>query len=178
MSTETEAKEATAERQPTFERSIDTTLLVDLLAKAPVGELVTYEQMNNAIGKTGQDNVMNCTVRRILLREHNRVLECVRGKGYRTAHPETVASGYVTEQRRRAHAACNKSMQALGTVHRESLRSDAAKREYDIKASLMGMLQHATSGKAEKRIAKAIEAMPASADASLLANAQTLEALK
>lgn len=164
--------------KPNFERSIDTTLLIDLFAKAEVGELITHEQMNRAIGKTGKANVMTDTVRAALIKEHDRVLEAVHGEGYKVAEPRTVASGYVTKQRRKAHNIFHKSMQALGTVHRDSLPSDQDKREYDIKASITAMLEYATSNRSEKKIAKAIEARPVNGDAALLATAQTLEALK
>lgn len=162
----------------TFERSIESTLLIDLFAKAEPGQLVTHEQMNATIGKSGTANAMNYTIRKALMDEHDRVLEAVPGEGYRVALPETVASGFVTKQRRRAHNLFHRSMKALATVHRDSLPTDADKRDYDVKASLVAMLEYATSNRSEKKVAKALEGKSTNGDAALLATAQTLEALK
>lgn len=159
------------------EMTADNRLLIQLFADAELDQLITHRQMNQHIGRDSEENIMNRTIETALRRDHDRVIESVRGEGYKVLKPTDVANGYADARRARIHRAANKTMRALATVSREAL-PDEAKLQYDTKCSLIGVLAHVTSKKAQKAVESAAQTKQLSGQDALLATAETLEALK
>ncbi len=159
------------------EMSADNRLLIELFVDADQETLVTHKQMNECVGRSGVANLMNTTIRNALLRDHDIVLGIVVGQGYKKLKPAEIANGYALTARKRARRAARRTIKALATVNRDALTSDEDRRRYDLETSIAGVTQQLNSPQAEKKLSTAIEAKSANGKESVLALAETLNAM-
>lgn len=101
---------------PKFQCSADTRLLFQLMERAEMGQVITYEAMGNAISRpvSGASQPLRTALHK-LLRERNMVFACIHGRGFqRLDDGQIVAQGEHEAKRIRRHAvrALEKQMKA------------------------------------------------------------------
>lgn len=92
--------------QPQFQRSADTRFLMQELAKAKVGEEITYDRLTKAIGREVSGSTASLhSARRALLKEQNFVFDTIVGVGLkRLSDREIVATSAKTAKHMRRTA--------------------------------------------------------------------------
>lgn len=162
--------------RPTFALSADTRLLIAVLAKAEVGDLIPYEQLSSAIGKTvtGAFPALQ-TVKRRMLRDHDMVFGVVWGKGLkRLSNSEIVSSGSADVEyiRRRANRSVERQMKAdFDTL------TAPEKTQFTAQVSVMASIAMMSKPKSLERIAgmageKAMKELPISATLKMFAESK------
>lgn len=157
--------------KPIFQRSADTSLLVTLFGRATPGQLVTYDEIKEWIGRDPRkDRSAMYSAFRILHHETGAVFASVAGEGYRRLNDgEIVESTH--EIRERQYRLSRKACKRLAVVDTEKL-STGQRRDYYANLSLHGAIQHVTSAKSQKAIASKVNG-----STQQLAVAMTLKAL-
>ena len=156
---------------PQFTRAADTGLLVTLLMETDEGELLTYEEMNQHIGRDVRRNRSHlASAIRIALKE-GAVFGCVPNEGYRRLPPGDVVA-LSDQARRRQHKIAHKACKQLATVSTERL-NDSERRDYYTHLSIQGALAASTRAASVKQVAETVNG-----STQQLAVARTLEALK
>lgn len=159
---------------PIAQISADARILLGEFSKLKKGDIATYEQIAQWIGRDirANRNVMH-TVRKRLQKDYGIWLVAVPKVGYMVANDSLVVNGVCESYRRRMHNAARKAVAALSTVQPETLQEED-KKKFWAELSLHGTLQAVTTKKGFDRIAK----VATNGASHQLAIAQTLEALK
>lgn len=154
-----------------FVRSADTGLLVTLLMEANEGDLVTYDQITQHLGRDIRHN-RSCLTSALRIAERDgAVFAAEPGKGYRRLPPgDAVAS--VDGFRARQHNLANRACKRLSVIDSHRLEEPERKKFYT-HLSIQGALQAATKAAAVKKIETHVNG-----STQQLAVAKTLEALK
>lgn len=134
------------------EISVDSLEIYKRLQRLEVGEIVTYEELGSLIGADVQNGARGRleTARKKLLREDQRVVECVRGIGVKRlddAGVVEVLKGIPSKVSR----IVRRSKKKLATVHPENLTQEGRK-EYAFSAAAIGTLEMFSKPSALKKI--------------------------
>lgn len=135
--------------------SIETSLLVKYFKDKEAGFVATYADLNSLIGRDIRQRQAYgyfSSARRILLRDHDMVLETVRGTGIRIATDgeKVNASGRDVGSARRA---LRRASRKLTAADYKAL-TDEQKRDYNVKAAHIGALRLMAAPTAAKKIEK------------------------
>lgn len=150
--------------------SIETSLIVEAFKDKPIGYECGYKEISDLIGRDILRNRSYLySAKRILLREHDILLDTLKGSGVRIAsEPEKMAaSGRDMSTGRRAFKRATNKLEAVSY----SALTDEQKKEYNARTSVIGALQLLAASSAVKKIEREIggEALP---------SAKTLEIFK
>ena len=156
---------------PMFQRGADASRLHEELTLTPVGKVVTYERLTDALGKpvTGASGALT-SARRIAQREDGMVFACIRGAGLKRLDSEAIVdmSGMRVQGVRR-HA--RRVVKTLTLAIYEELR-DASKQKAIAIASVLSVV----ADLAREKSIHTVE-IAASGRAARLPIAETLRAL-
>jgi hypothetical protein len=139
--------------QPKGSRAIRV-IVAELAAKRSYGDLLTFEQIAQAIGVSTEERAQVrqavSAARPILLRDHNCALVAERGRGYRVARPGEFA-GIAQDHRRKSDKALGR---ALATIEHAPVRDmDAAERKRWEATGIVIRNLHNRMSSAEQRLA-------------------------
>lgn len=144
--------------KPTFELSIDTRVLVDFLAKADVGQTVTYTDLSRVLGSVvnGATPCLHSALRH-LERSKDMVFGNVRGVGYQLlSDAQIVQTGEHESQRIMRHA--KRAGKRLTKVKDFDGLSEADRVAHNARLSLFGAIAAISKGSSYKKLAAAVEA--------------------
>lgn len=145
--------EATTQKPPMFQISVDTQLIVDRLEKANVGDRITYQEMGKIIQRDVQ-NEARCildSARRILMNQKRVVFETVRMEGIkRLADNELVHTGENT--RTQIRRITRRGLKKLACVQNFDGLTNVEKIKHNTEASVLGMLHQMSKPKTAARI--------------------------
>lgn len=159
--------------KPMFVRSNDARVIEDLLATTKVGDLITYESLDKALGRDCREFCRGALqgARRRLLRERGFVFDVLMDVGLkRLADGEVVQAA--SRDGLKIRKASRRASEKLATVDRNAI-SDKERLSLDIQQARFAVLEMVASPKG----AKAIESQVTQSQTTL-AMAQALEALK
>lgn len=134
------------------ELSTDTKTIANLLRKAAVGDVVTYAEMNEAIRRdvTGPARGALEAARRIVLREHRMVFDCIRSSGLkRLADSEIVdLSDKAMDSIRRT---AKRTARKLVCVNYDDMPNDK-KTKHNASLSMFGVISELSKNSSTKRL--------------------------
>lgn len=140
---------------PTFQMSSDARFLLQRLAKAQKGEVITYVALSEIIGSRvdGSTSALHTAFRRAL-RDHDMVFATVAGEGVkRLTDPEIVAQSEDLMQRQRR--ASKRAAEKLTKVDFASI-SDEEKVRHNAHLSLFGSVAHLSTRKQVEQVEAAV----------------------
>ncbi|MCP5099884.1 MAG: hypothetical protein GY943_30390 [Chloroflexi bacterium] len=142
--------------KPTFELSIDTRLLYELLKSCEVNETVTYVQLSKEIGQPveGANSSLQSALRKCMTQD-DIVFENVRGEGYKRLNDIDIVSASerdTTGIRKRARKAAKK----LTLVTDFAALPQDKKIEHNTRLSILSAITSAASRKSENKISAAV----------------------
>lgn len=153
--------------------SIDTKTIQDRLMKVEVGDVVTYQELTDLIGRDVQVSArgnLTSAMRRLVA--DGIVFACVRGEGVkRLSDSEIVGVGPDTIAKMRR--ASNRARQKLAAVNDFNALPRDVQVTHNLSMSVLGIMSHMTRGTTVKRLEAKIEQSQ-----QALPLARALEALK
>lgn len=111
-------------------------IIYGLFTRQPVGTIITYAQLTEALGaefetnRSGLDKAM-----KLLEEKEKRTLVCVRGSGYAIA-PASAHLGLIKDRKRRAKKQVSRAISLATNVRKEELSPEAAKKIGEMELTL------------------------------------------
>lgn len=135
-----------ATKKPNFVASSDAKVLADLLRNAEVGQVVTYEEMSEAIGReVTQDRSAIYTARAIVQREDRMIFDCVMKVGVkRLADADIVNLG--DRARARVRKIASSVTKAITCVNYDSM-SRESQVKHNTALSMFGVFSELSANK-------------------------------
>ena len=149
---------ATVEKnKPLFEISVEARLMAERLARAAMGELVTYDELSDIIGQNvrlqrnkGRLN----TALRTVLNDHRMVFGVVVNEGYkRLADADMSKIGRQSARKIRREA--QRAKKKMACVNLDKLTSEQ-KSEWNVAATIISMTEEVSAPRAVKAIESAV----------------------
>jgi hypothetical protein len=145
----------------TFERSIETTLAIKVLRDLPVGEIVTYSELAEAIGKDPQRDGY-CYVsraREILEKELEIVFAAVPNEGIKRLNPREVINllgDRVGHLRRHSNKSVRKGT-TIVPIEQQGELGNEERLQFHEKMSHLAVIAHALTPKASRKLREAVK---------------------
>lgn len=157
-----------------FTQSFETQQLVKYLADESHDPIFTYAELSKVAGVDIQDKRSPLrSACDIVQREHHIVFHNVRGVGYQRADDKAIVQGS-TKGVSRIRNIARRTLKALGCVRKFSELPDALKVQHNVQASAYGMIYHATTNSAhrkiESKVAEANKQLPLAETLAALTN--------
>lgn len=156
----------------TREISVDTQVILARLKAAKVGDVITYTEISELIGRDVRNGARHLlrAARNWAKREYRIVFGVVTGKGIQRlddAGKVRAGAGEMSRIRR----ASRRAAQTLGTVEEFSELPNDMKIRHNMALSVFGIVQQATSTKVQNRIAEKVDGV----EGGMLAMKKSLE---
>jgi len=146
------------EKRPMFKRSIETQLLIDLLARAEPGDLITYEEMKDACGVDCQRaRHALLTARRHLLKHERKGFAAVKGEGVQRLDANGMVEAAQDGLRRVRKCAHRETERIVYGVPDIQELSEENRHRYNARRCMLELLRGAASGKNEKLAIEAVK---------------------
>lgn len=152
-----------------YEKSIDTKILEDLLSKANVGDLVTYELMSVAIGRSVRDFALPSlrSARQGLLNTKNMVFGVEKNVGVRRLNDSQIVKA-AEHDRKKMKRAATKAIRKLSVVDFDKLTPEE-KKQHTVASAQMGVIAMFSSKRTTTKITENVN------DKAILAIGETLK---
>lgn len=147
---------AATARRPMFARSADADTLIAMLEKAAVGQTITYEAMNRALGRPGKErpSALQTAINHSL--KARVVFLTIQGEGIRRATDSEVVSEVRSRMPRRVQSVTRWAGRRLGAVNPDALDSDNLA-GFNLGVTLGGMLRQAVTPATVKKLTLAVQ---------------------
>jgi len=155
-----------------FRRSLETSLIVERLAKCEPGDVVSYEELSTLLGTrvSGVTSQLQ-SAKRVVLAEHSLYFDIQRGAGLICAGNDgRIASA--KDGIKHIHRAANRKLKILGTANVAAMTNEE-KMQFNTVASHVGVLAGITTARAQNKLAAAV-----AVSEQCLPLVKTLEAFK
>lgn len=140
-----------------FEKSSDTKIIEKILESAEVGQLITYQQISNAIGRDVRKHSVNSlnTARRGLLKSKGILFGVKQNSGLIRLDDKQIVQ--TTEgDRARVNRVAKRSLEKLSVVNFDNL-DDKSKKEHIAASTQFGVLAMFSQSSSTKRIESNVE---------------------
>lgn len=157
--------------KPTFSRSIDTTLLLERLAKCQEGETITYADLSACIKRDVQGAARQAlrSAIHIALAEHQMVFGTVQKIGVKRLNA-TESVEYASSSVNKIHREARRGAKRVAAAEYEKL-DQSGKQKHNATAAILSAMAECTKANRVKLVEKAVE------NKHKLAVAETLAAL-
>lgn len=156
-----------------FEPSADTRLIYSLLMKAEMGDVVTYTELSEQVGRkvTGADSYLQSALR-MIERDENMVFSSVRGVGYKRLTDAEIATQVGESGVRKIKRTARRTAKTISKADDSNLSNEERVKRNTF-ASFMGAVAHMAKPRQLERLETGVRA-----HADQLAIGKTLDALK
>jgi len=137
------------------ERSVETQIIVDLIAGMEVGHTISYEELAKAINEKEVKAGTLHSARNIAERDNKAFTACVRGVGIKRINDEQVVEHEHTDRRRRISRQARVSAKRIGRVDYDAL-TDHGKVKHQTAATTAAMVTMTLRPKQQEKIKKLV----------------------